>query len=100
MSVARHESVAGQIGARTEWWRDLAYIGGDTWADLLCRWADRQEDPVAEIEALLTVAAHGGREAASDFYRERVTAERAQVRQGAIDDAVELIALAYEVHER
>jgi hypothetical protein len=95
VTVAMHAN-----GHRTEEWRTLAWEGGDTWADLLCDWADLQANPKVEIEALCTAAQLGGREAATRIYVARIREARDARREGrmqrALDDTTDMTAKVFD----
>ena len=62
MSTGRHESVAGQIGERTEEWRFISSELGDGPADLVCLWADHCANPAEALQGVLAVLRLGSEE--------------------------------------
>ncbi len=60
-------SVAGEPGCRTDNWRQLSWVAGDLWADLLCEVADDSSNPQELIVALCVASRLGGALAATQL---------------------------------
>ena len=68
----RTSGCAGEIGRRTDLWRDFSWHLGDSWADALCAWIDRQLDPAeaaASVFACIALVRAGGVYSTDDIKR-------------------------------
>lgn len=62
MATEKKQSVAGEVGARTEGWKLLAEELGDRPADLVCAWADLCDDPAEALDGALSVLRLAGKD--------------------------------------